>query len=151
MSRGKLADRLCPCTTRLRMERSSLRSLPLWPWRDFLVLFQARLYDLLLTTQSYPTCFLVLQMLESVSTRHIKGSNDWINKLNEELRKTTHLKSTLLTVSRTLWSAIYDKLVISFGLLVFYRCGRIRFKQRQHLPLYPETSILPNVSLSDQV
>lgn len=71
--------------------------------------------------------FSVLQIFENVSTRHIKGSNDWINKLNEELRKTTHLKSTLLTSSSGVDESDLNKDNISHFIL------RLAFCQTEEL------------------
>lgn len=39
--------------------------------------------------------FSVLQMIENVGTRHMKGSNDYLNKLDGELRKIGFIKSIL--------------------------------------------------------
>lgn len=38
-------------------------------------------------------------MIENVGTRHMKGSNDYLNKLDGELRKIGFIKSILCNVS----------------------------------------------------
>jgi hypothetical protein len=58
--------------------------------------------------------FSVLQLIENVGTRFMKGSNDYINKLSEELRKIGFLKSILCSVSLYFHLTCNNKLVLIF-------------------------------------
>lgn len=51
-------------------------------------------------------CFLVLQIVENVGTRHMKGVADYISKLDTEFRKIGFLKSILCNVRHLF---IFDK------------------------------------------
>jgi hypothetical protein len=42
--------------------------------------------------------FSVLQLIENIGTRHMKGSNEYIKKIDEELRKNGFLKSLYCSV-----------------------------------------------------
>ena len=43
--------------------------------------------------------FSILQLIENVGTRHMKGSNEYLKKIDEELRKNGFLKSLHCSVS----------------------------------------------------
>jgi hypothetical protein len=43
--------------------------------------------------------FSILQLIENVGTRHMKGSNEYLKKIDEELRKNGFLKSLHCFVS----------------------------------------------------
>ena len=96
--------------------------------------------------------FAVLQLFENVAARHMRGSNDYIQKLEKELHALGFIKSVLCGVCVAAFISLLYFLLTLLLLLLLYgnktgkgRHRRGRPRQGLALAFHPSTCVLSNV------